>query len=159
MTHNTLRSISLLLAFSMVPALRAETVTWDSMKGKSVKGSIEVTLLSGEKWKRTDTASFTATDVKFVKKNRVFRRDEVKELVVTTHHPRAWCCEGLGIGAVMFPMTMGEILTGSAGADTPVLLLLTPFLAAWSAVTAPPFFLINGVRQLVPATVVDRVAP
>lgn len=159
MTHNALRSISLLLAFSMVPALRAETVTWDSMRGKSLKGTIEVTLLTGEKWKRTDTASFLATEVRFAKNGGVLRRGDIKELVITTRNRREPVCTGLLAGAAAFLLTVNAIGEPGNGPLIPLLLLATPLTAAWAAVTTPLFLIINGPRWLVPKTAVYKIAP
>ena len=148
-----------LLALSLIPftpLLRAADPTpWDDMQG-NYSGAITVIPKNGKSLKATGTILFTSSALTLA--GNTIPRQDVKEVVI--RRPRQVCCEELLAG--IFPLALVLSSIGSSDfpkSAIPIIIIGSPFILGAAAVTAPPFFLIEGIRRLKPAEIMYRVVP
>jgi hypothetical protein len=155
---HTLRHLTL-LAFVLVPALRAETVTWDSMIGQTLNGTVKLTPKTGEPLTRNGRITFTDTTIRFGKHGTTIDRDQLKDVQIMRTERRPLCCDSLLMASLVFFMDVGVIFDGPWASEKLIEIVLLPTTAALSAVGLPSYLAINGVRTLIPQRTAYNVIP
>ena len=128
----------------------ADAVQWDDLQ-KQVKGrdnTYTVVTKSGGTYKGRDLI-FGPTDVKFADSGPSIARDQVTEIWI--RHDKRWA-ETIGAPADAILPHDGELLL------TPLVIPLIPVMLGITAASAPVTLAIEGIRRLLPATVI-KVAP